>query len=657
MRTTHLAIRFAFCFVVAFAWQGRALGQADVTRVHTVTGRIGNAVHIFRKRPGGRWVAMAEGSEQVWGGYREEPARGQSLRLRANASDTAVIDLKTGKLSIERRGGSQPWGAVVGAHDANGQQLYPPLRTLGDGRQATRLFVRLHGTMHTLSQRSTGRWEASGSDGKVWGGYSVDRHDAGQLHLRANATDLLEVDFRGRKLTLNRGGKRQVWGNIVVAARPDGSNIYTADPVVPPPAPLAADQPPPISAAEAQQWMAWIAAEVSAVRIPYCYKESYGLGVGKPGDLRCAEGQELNAGLCYAPCKGGYKGVANSCNAGCPAGYRDDGLFCAKPAPASYLPPAFVLWDKAKCEAAAPQGCHRKGALFYPKCKAGYHNVALHCQRDCPAGWTDSGVSCAKPSYDRGVGKPAQLACAGGLQPDAGLCYPACKDGFAATGPVCWQKCPGNRKTDCGVGCATSHEACVVQTFNMAQAPVGAALSLVTLGFDKAAANAATKGAEAAAKGGKAAKQGVALAAMARGRWAPLAKHLAKELAKQAAKKGKQGIDGAYNLLTIKDALGGEIAHWTAFFAKPDNFIQATSRNINAAVSRSYRGAPHKADYVRKLWSIYHLGILAEADGFATAANVISAASVFDITGLSYVVAVYLKPTCNKNVPFPTIAK
>src|SRR5262249_20507959 len=59
---------------------------------------------------------------------------------------------------------------------------------------------------------------------------------------------------------------------------------------------------------------------------------SYGRGAGEP--LRCADNEETDAGLCYAKCQAGYKGVGPVCwQEACPAGFRDDGTFCAKPQP------------------------------------------------------------------------------------------------------------------------------------------------------------------------------------------------------------------------------------------------------------------------------------------------------------------------------------
>jgi len=49
--------------------------------------------------------------------------------------------------------------------------------------------------------------------------------------------------------------------------------------------------------------------------------------------------------------------------------------------------------------------------MYYPKCKAGFHNVGCCvCSPNCPSGWTDVGISCKKPNtYGRGAGYPVSI--------------------------------------------------------------------------------------------------------------------------------------------------------------------------------------------------------------------------------------------------------
>lgn len=81
----------------------------------------------------------------------------------------------------------------------------------------------------------------------------------------------------------------------------------------------------------------------------------------------------------------------------CPAGFTDNGLYCLKPR-AYGRGVGYVLWKRDQCEKDYPKlGCEKNGALWYPKCEPGYHNVGCCiCSPNCPEGWTDIGISCKK---------------------------------------------------------------------------------------------------------------------------------------------------------------------------------------------------------------------------------------------------------------------
>jgi hypothetical protein len=191
----------------------------------------------------------------------------------------------------------------------------------------------------------------------------------------------------------------------------------------------------------------------------HCGKDSYGRGVGGP--LTCAPDEEYDSGLCYTKCPDGFRGAGPGCWGLCPEGYRDDGAFCAKPSPygrgAGYPwkvgDRPFSLDDaRRRCEQENAQGCEEDGAIIYPKCRSGFHAVGCcTCSPDCPPGMRDIGVSCHKPTHDRGVGRPIH-ACPAGKEEDAGLCYDPCREGYRGAGPVCWQTCPDGFR-DIGVSC------------------------------------------------------------------------------------------------------------------------------------------------------------------------------------------------------------
>lgn len=121
----------------------------------------------------------------------------------------------------------------------------------------------------------------------------------------------------------------------------------------------------------------------------------------------CPIGEEYDAGLCYKSCRAGYKGVGPVCYGTCPSEFKDIGLFCEKGPPYGR---GAGHTTKNKClnsgdRGASTNGCEKNGALWYPICDPGYSNFACCiCSPNCPAGFKDTGIGCAKPSYGRGAG-------------------------------------------------------------------------------------------------------------------------------------------------------------------------------------------------------------------------------------------------------------
>lgn len=277
------------------------------------------------------------------------------------------------------------------------------------------------------------------------------------------------------------------------------------------------------SALSLMSWAAllWLAAP--AARGEFCWRESYGRGVGTI-PTSCNGGQQYDAGLCYDQCQSGMKGVGPVCWGSCPGGWTDHGVGCTKPAPygrGGGYPWKFgdALNDSGmfqRCEADNGRGnCEKNGAVVYPKCKPGYHQVGCCvCSPDCPAGFGDTGATCTKPSYGRGAGK-IPTACAGGAEYDAGLCYTGCRAGFSGVGPVCWGQCPAGW-VNCGAGCASSADECAGaitdQVVSVLDVAANIALTVATSGGGTAAKAAITTSAKSAAH--RVMAKGVSKAAM-----------------------------------------------------------------------------------------------------------------------------------------------
>ena len=266
------------------------------------------------------------------------------------------------------------------------------------------------------------------------------------------------------------------------APQPTGVDPFqppSKDPDLQVPVPPLGDSP--LSSAEMDTLMNWIAVRASAQQLPYCWRQSYGNGAGAP--YTCKEGLERNGLLCYPKCNEGFSGNGPVCWGSCPSGFTDIGAFCQKPA-AYGRGAGYAIWSKGACQHDhGADNCEQWGLLWYPKCKAGFHPAGCCiCSPDCPKGWSDTGSGCTKPSYGRGAGEILAMGvCAPGLEkdPTGALCYPACKSGFHMVGPVCWQNCPSQQSTDCAAGCATNAKVCAEATVKEAFTPVMAAVSLV----------------------------------------------------------------------------------------------------------------------------------------------------------------------------------
>lgn len=262
----------------------------------------------------------------------------------------------------------------------------------------------------------------------------------------------------------------------------------------------------------------------------FCWKDSYGRGVGAPADSCKDPNRSVSEALCYNKCPANSDGKGVQCVAKCPQGLRDDGAFtCLKQG--EYGVGAGFAWNGAdgltdqgmfkRCEAASggAGSCEKDGAIVYPKCRAGFQKVGCCvCSPICPQGFTNLGVGCAKPAVARGIGSVPD-ACLAGKSFDAGLCYNQCNKGYDGVGPVCWGQCPRSHPVQCGLGCATSQADCakemteqVVSVLNVIGTVVGTVLTggaatAVKAGATIAVKNAIRQGVMAAAD--EAAKKGV----------------------------------------------------------------------------------------------------------------------------------------------------
>lgn len=430
------------------------------------------------------------------------------------------------------------------------------------------------------------------------------------------------------------------WNKGIAACQP-GSNLLT------PVQAKSTEDPLKKSAMSSEDMnlvMSWIAAQVSAQRLPFCYRQSFGRGAGEPAST-CANGWEKIGLRCQPKCIAGYERSGTHCRAVCPQGFTDIGSYCQKPA--AYGRGAGYAWkfgDKAfsldaareRCTKDNPQGCEQNGAIFYPKCKIGFHNVGANiCSPNCPYNWQDTGTGCYKPATPANLsGDP--LGCKPGMEGKDGLCYNKCnKTDYSGVGPVCWQNCPSQMPVNCGAGCATTKNDCAMAITDMVISPIMAAISLATLG-----------GASGVTVTGNTIKGGTTTAATkAPGIIAKMKAIYAKiDLEVKAIKLTNNAYKTSSAIVSERDLVLKEFS---------ENFAEMTSYEINKTLEE--RLHPKQLEEVRLEWAKRHFYLMGQTNADVTLRNALTVASVVDPTGLLAVEKAFYHPVCKNSTPFPTI--
>jgi hypothetical protein len=270
------------------------------------------------------------------------------------------------------------------------------------------------------------------------------------------------------------------------------------------------------------------------VSVSFCWKDSYGRGVGRT-PFHCPEGMEtINGGVfCYDKCaKFGphwYRpdGLYD-CHQQCPSHMADHGLLCHSANRGRGVGKIHCGWEEW-ASAELGQGASRRGRRLLGGTKTKLVCGGQHCknrdQQDCLGlcydpcpnthptwiGCNLCGVSCSDfqpgsipPSCMKRIiyspGFPTRATCPPDMEMDAGLCYKRCKPGFSAVGPVCWGFAPrvnGQQWVDCGMGAAVDNAACGSAVTNQVLGPLEVLAFVATFGTSAAA----EQGAESIARG------------------------------------------------------------------------------------------------------------------------------------------------------------
>ena len=355
--------------------------------------------------------------------------------------------------------------------------------------------------------------------------------------------------------------------------------------------------------------------------IDFCWKDSYGRGVGTIPNT-CASGLQKEGALCYEPCKTGYESsTLGACLQKCTNGFTDQGLFCRKAEyHVSEYPWQFgdALNDSGmykRCESKHGSGkCWKPLLVVVEKCKAGYEHILGFCRPkttpNCKAmGYAGQfDLSCTKDTYFK---TPIAARCASNKEYDAGLCYKKCANGSDGVGPVCWSNCTANTlPTECGAGCASDETACGMQTTNLVMSVLDSAVSIATtigtMGVATAIKQTTLSTTKAALKeGGKATVR-------------QMAKHAGKISKGVALETAKQQIQG----IVVKNGF-----EYTAAGASAVGNGMSLFSNISDISNGNYESE--------------------EQRDFMIAQEVLNNVSLLDPSGIVGIVAAYTKPKCS----------
>lgn len=376
--------------------------------------------------------------------------------------------------------------------------------------------------------------------------------------------------------------------------------------------------------------------------LDYCWKNTYGRGVGTIPPAKCAKNQEMQGKApfftCYNKCPSGYDSTAlGGCMQKCPtATYRDTFGNCVdNGAKKRYKniefttfrnPDRCTIFSKGGLEGCfwnsckkrhGSKGCEKYGAAIVAKCKTGYKRALLHCIPDLSCnGYKGKGVDFFGKTFcetKRLAPRPPRPAdCGNGKENDAGLCYKKCGKDYDGVGPVCWNKCPkirGKQWVECGAGCAENATSCGLNTADMVVSVLDSAISIASLGSASGGIKAISKGAK------KGITSGIKAAAKQYGK--NFTNTFVKGWGKAASAAKKAGVVAS----KVKD--GASYAYYAG----------GVGRNV-----KGFAGA---------IQEIVGKDISQEEMDFQITQQVLSNASILDPSGVLGVVAAYTKPLCS----------
>eukprot|EP00798_Chlamydomonas_sp_ICE-L_P000345 gene346-1722_t len=350
---------------------------------------------------------------------------------------------------------------------------------------------------------------------------------------------------------------------------------------------------PDIPTNEVAQVMSWIKAQVTNAENPFCWKDSYGRGVGTiPGRVAdCPSTYTNNGGTCG---RGADSISAGSLVADCPSGYTNMGLTGYR-GPSTY---------SKKCTI----------PIFGPK-------------YGCTDSYTDNGCFCGRGASSLG---PSSMVCPSGYFRSfiTARCHKNCPDGYTNTGETCFRGVStlGIGSMVCQAGIAGSGKTVVEGTTN--------------------AVKVGNKFVVSSTKAGRLFLKAVNLLQSVQPAGLKTGANIVKRIS-----HAKTGKPYKVVLLRLKVTLETYQAMQNYRRAYAEDFAAQTSVEVNNMLDIYFM--PATALFLKESWSDIEMKEMAAANGWQIADTALAAASIFDITGILGVVSAYAKPICGPVVAPP----
>ena len=185
---------------------------------------------------------------------------------------------------------------------------------------------------------------------------------------------------------------------------------------------------PDMPEGDIQHVMAWIKANATVAKTPFCWRQSHPRDAGEiPGRVADCPAGYTNNGLTCG--RGGETRSAPSKLADCPPGYTNMGFSCFRGAdtygkkctlPGIVKHPCRDGYTDMGCTCTSSPSSLSASSM---RCSAGYHlsDIDKRCIVDCPSGFTNTGETCYKPVSTLGI---EAMTCKAGEVKKGARCYP-----------------------------------------------------------------------------------------------------------------------------------------------------------------------------------------------------------------------------------------